>query len=415
MFRERDIEDYLEEERYKLLKLLNNIFLIITIPTIFLEYLANSSMLFLLFVLIFLILVLNRELLAKRKLVLSTVCIIAVLLIISQVFTFLDGFLSPVVCITFLISICLCLMMISVRSAILYSLLFLFFSSFSHFPSAPYVYVYERNYYWQVLEIVWFLSIAVFVLYRCCLVMKVYNEMIILQSKRYRNLAKLEYHNRLLGKVSKFLIHDISSSLSVITGSIYLIKKKCLGKRERSKSIDILMETFNYIEDILNSSVSLVKTDSQIEMFDPDENVNSVLKMSAGRLKNAGIVLETNLEGGCLLRGCVSDYTRLVFNILINSVEELESLDRQGHIWVCSCTKGDEYVLSIRDNGRGINPEVLKILEKGNVVDSRNENIGLGMFYIFNTVEAEFKGKVKINTGCNVGTEVICYLPFVDK
>lgn len=232
--------------------------------------------------------------------------------------------------------------------------------------------------------------------------------------RKYRELANLEYKHRLVGKVSKCLIHDISTPLSVLSGSLKLLDGSRLGSAETINVKKSASHSLTYLESVLDNSLLLLKEKDGIEEFSPDTVVEKVLCIVKSRVAKSSIKLKTNLSGEVKIKGNESFFARAVLNLLINAIEELEQNNKGiKKIEISSRSKRGFYVLCIKDNGRGIDKAVLENMEIG-IVSTKNENhLGLGLYFVIEAVEVHFEGKLDIESKKDSYTTITIKIPTV--
>ncbi len=109
---------------------------------------------------------------------------------------------------------------------------------------------------------------------------------------------------------------------------------------------------------------------------------------------------------------------RSLLNLVINAIQATK---QNGIITIDLQEKNDQIVITIADNGIGINPQTLIKLNKGEKIDSKTGR-GLGFFYAKKVIE-HFGGKIQVESQQNQGTTQIITLPllinkpiwFIDK
>ena len=98
------------------------------------------------------------------------------------------------------------------------------------------------------------------------------------------------------------------------------------------------------------------------------------------------------------LKGNRCSFCRIFLNLFVNSLEELE-LSRKAIrvIKIETYVSNNFYILNIRDNGRGFKKEILEKIQINNFI-LEDENLGLGLFFVFNAVKNNFKGDISITS-----------------
>jgi len=218
--------------------------------------------------------------------------------------------------------------------------------------------------------------------------------------------------DRLLAKISKDLIHDISTPLTVLSGSMRLLEEGELSPREVDNIKKTALHSLNYLENILDNSFMLLNGGQKDRKFFPNCIVKKNLFLLNKRLEDSKITIVTDLKGCKKIYGNETFFTRIFLNILINSIEELEKGKKKEKIILLSSeVKEGSYYLTVRDNGTGMNRKVLdKIKQNGFTTKERN-SLGLGLPFVSEIMENHFAGNVSISSGKGSFTEVVLKFP----
>jgi signal transduction histidine kinase len=230
--------------------------------------------------------------------------------------------------------------------------------------------------------------------------------------ERYKYLANLEYKHRLVGKISKCLIHDISTPLSVLSGSLKLLENSKLNNKEISNIKKVAVNSLLYLESILDNSFLLLKDSKCTRKFSANYTVKKVLLLLKSRIKKSGIVINCDFTDSIKIYGNESLFARAVLNVLINSIEELEMNKKEKKIIdIKSKQRRKMYILRIKDNGRGIERKVLASIRRSEFSMKDEWHLGLGLSFVFDTVKNHFKGSLEIKSVRGKSTTVIFKIP----
>lgn len=229
---------------------------------------------------------------------------------------------------------------------------------------------------------------------------------------RYESQSRIVSKDRLLAKISKDLIHDISTPLTVLSGSMRLLEDGELSPREVDNIKKTALHSLNYLENILDNSFMLLNGGQKDRKFFPNCIVKKNLFLLNKRLEDSKITIESDLKGCKKIYGNETFFTRVFLNILINSIEELEKgKKKEKTILLSSEVKEGSYYLTIRDNGMGMNRRVLdKVKQNGFTTKERN-SLGLGLPFVSEIMENHFAGNVFISSGKGSFTKVVLKFP----
>lgn len=246
------------------------------------------------------------------------------------------------------------------------------------------------------LLLYWIILLFLYVLFKGCIFMKICQEEVLNNSKKYKYLANMEYRNRLLGRISKCILHDICTPVTVLSGYLNENSSEKKGKEHICK--ETVVGPLIYIENILTRSLDILKTKSIEKEFDSADCISKMIRILKTRLNRSEIDLEIDLLENKKLKGDCYTFNRIFLNLFINAIEELEiSRKSEKKIKIETYIQDDTYVLSIRDNGRGFKKDILERISSNDLI-MEEENLGLGLFFVLTAVKENFKGKVVINS-----------------
>jgi len=425
MLLEESLEGYLRIKRTEFLKNISQILFFTFFPLTFFSlclYQYFSSFLWLFLFLFYLLssicFFLVRHYLFKRNLLLSSLIISLIFFCISLIAVF-SGSFTALSMISFLISFTVVLISLGEKWAfgmIVFSLfslvLILFFREGQLLLQSFFPYACLALGTFFEIKSYWLFFFLLFLLFQGCIMRETYNGYVRRSLEKYKYLANLKYKHALFGKISKCLIHDISTPLSILSGSIKLLESVKLTSREISNVKDSAVNALEYLESILDNSFILLRDSKSKKSFQGDNTVRKVLHLVKSRFKKAEIVVESKLNSRQWLYGNESLFARAVLNVLVNSMEDLERSKKRGRVVeIVSRVKKGMYVLSIKDNGKGIRGEVLKSVRNKEITLKNQAHLGLGLHFVLDIVENHFRGVLEIESVQKESTEVVFKIP----
>jgi signal transduction histidine kinase len=171
-------------------------------------------------------------------------------------------------------------------------------------------------------------------------------------------------------------------------------------------------ESLRCIEEILEGSFNILRKKGVVEKFKTNEVIEKVIDMLSWRLKSAGISVRKQLLKETYIVGDRSSFSRIFLNLLLNSVEELEMCGKkERYIYIKTWVSEDRFFFSIKDTGRGIRDTLLDDIQNKRFYSSDCNHLGVGLFFVFNTVRSCFNGEVRIETELGDYTNVEICIP----
>lgn len=416
MSAEDQIGIYLEESRYSLIKDIYTAILLIFVPLSLLYALKTtyifsySSLLSVILILLsFIFVFIMRFWLMKKHLLLCYLFIILLLFFFSIFSLFTKGIFSSFPFLFITTTVLLSLVFVDERLAFLLLLLFIL-SSLATLIFLPPKNLSSFDLY-ETFQSLFLLISLIYILYRSYLILKICQKESTECLQKYKTLADLEYRNRLVGKISKCILHDIATPLSVLSGSLNIMSK--VSSDEDLEDINqSASESLRCIEEILEGSFNILRKKGVVEKFKTNEVIEKVIDMLSWRLKSAGISVRKQLLKETYIVGDRSSFSRIFLNLLLNSVEELEMCGKkERYIYIKTWVSEDRFFFSIKDTGRGIRDTLLDDIQNKRFYSSDCNHLGVGLFFVFNTVRSCFNGEVRIETELGDYTNVEICIP----
>jgi two-component system, OmpR family, phosphate regulon sensor histidine kinase PhoR len=209
------------------------------------------------------------------------------------------------------------------------------------------------------------------------------------------------------------LSHDIKNPLANLTMAINQFKKIGLSSQKNFQDLLGMVETSlskmqKLIKELLESREQEHRYKSHMELLNIEHILEDVRLALNEEILNSGAVINTDIQVAEL------NFTRrkmrsIIFNLLNNSIK-YKSPEKQPHISITTFHENGYAVISVKDNGRGIDPEkqesVFKKYFRG---DNPEEGSGIGLYLVKEMVE-NTGGKIQLESQPGEGTEIKVFL-----
>jgi PAS domain S-box-containing protein len=231
-------------------------------------------------------------------------------------------------------------------------------------------------------------------------------------TNRKRAQQELESENNHLDHFIFKTTHDLRAPLHSALGLVNLAK---------SASPD---ELPNYIGLIQKSLLKLDSIIVEVNNFYRNEklaitkmriNLEEVIREEFETLKNipgaAKIEFELIIKGQSLFCGDLIRVKTILSNIISNAIKYSDKNKPHSFIRVVADVNEQECILSISDNGIGIEEEHLpKVFDPFYRATSANDGTGLGLYIVKDTIE-RLGGSISLKSEINEGTSIYITLP----
>ncbi|MEO5360791.1 MAG: ATP-binding protein [Nitrospirota bacterium] len=236
------------------------------------------------------------------------------------------------------------------------------------------------------------------------------------ESKNLEERLREAEHLSGLGKLSRDMAHEIKNPLNFISLSIDYIRGKYPPENDGS------LENFNtlivgikqeihrlnkLVNDFLDYSRALKVNLQQVHINNVLEDAVALIWAKA---EADGIVISKNYCSDMILNVDPDLFKSCVLNVMTNAFQAINGFKSTGGLLkITTEVRENEFVLTIEDNGPGVQPENLpKLFEP--FFSTKQNHPGLGLPMTFRVME-EHGGRVEFYSEPGSGSEVKLFLP----
>lgn len=249
------------------------------------------------------------------------------------------------------------------------------------------------------------------------------NRMIESMAKSQALMVENEKHMALFS-IAKQVAHDIRSPLTALDFAFRSLN----GIPEETR--ELIRGASNRIRDIANNLLESYQRQNQ-SLFGSNDlmgdfgisNTNIYLvpslvealcsEVRAQYRSYPDIEIDThfdNMDLGLFANVSTSDFSRVISNLVNNSVEALKR--QSGKVTVSVCGIQSQIEINVVDNGRGINPKLIPRLTEQGATFGKPLGTGLGLYHAKKCVE-NWRGSIQIDSKLNEGTKIQIRIPRV--
>lgn len=214
-----------------------------------------------------------------------------------------------------------------------------------------------------------------------------------------------EKQNEKLTSFTHIISHDIRSHASNMTMILDLFQESKHDEEKNEyltmlkESTSKLSETIHFLNESVAMHYGVNNAQQKLNLFDVVEK--SILGINA--------IIKTNqvyidIDKNCYIEATVSYLESIIFNLITNAIK-YKHPDRKPAIYIKSVQNKEEIVLTITDNGIGIDLEKYgnKIFGMYKTFHGNTDAVGLGLFMVKSQIES-MKGRVEVESKVGEGT-----------
>lgn len=209
------------------------------------------------------------------------------------------------------------------------------------------------------------------------------------------------------------IAHDLKNRLTSMMLSIQMLKESDFDDKEEVRmDLDSLDRGVNKINLIIGELFESRNQKNKYEAVDELLNIEHILEDVKLALineitnTNTSINLDINCSEIIFPR---RQLRSIIYNLISNSIK-YRSLERDPNIFIKTIQEEDYIIISVKDNGVGIEPDKLKnIFSKFYRIADKVEGSGIGL-HLVKTLVSNAGGKIELDSEFGKGSEFKIYL-----
>ncbi len=211
------------------------------------------------------------------------------------------------------------------------------------------------------------------------------------------------------GRVARVIAHEIRNPLTNIDLSAGHLENDQLPAADKQTFLDIIARNSRRINELINELLSATKfTDLQYEAILADELLDESLKEATDRAQLNQVQIDKKYSGQKIWLNVDRSRMKIaLLNIIVNAIEAMTA-GENGRLYLETAVSNDQCIISIRDNGNGMDADTLaKVFDP--YFTSKTKGNGLGMTNTQNII-LNHMGKIEVLSEEGKGTAFIITL-----
>ena len=232
------------------------------------------------------------------------------------------------------------------------------------------------------------------------------------------NISELHFSMEKQEQFMGSFAHELKTPMTSIIGYADLLRSQNMSEDETNEAANYIFSEGKRLESLSLKLLDLLVVKNQETILtptDPSLAIQNVINIMKPELAKEHITLKSSCRKGC----CMMDidlFQSLIINIIDNA---RKAIDDNGLIHVAGTVRDDNYVIIIKDNGRGMPPEeITRISEAFYRIDKSRSRAqggaGLGLAICSKIAEIH-QAKIKYKSAVGRGTVVTITLPNIKE
>jgi len=233
------------------------------------------------------------------------------------------------------------------------------------------------------------------------------------QDKLKAMLSVVKEQNERLTSFAEIVTHNLRSHSGNLCSITEFLQDDLPDQKDNEnllmlkKAVDNLKETVSHLTEI--SKIKEVDS-SEMEALNLYDFTEKAMYNIIAMAQNANAIIYNEIDESHNIKGVPAYLDSIILNFLTNAIK-YRSDARVPIIEITTTIKKDYVILSIKDNGMGIDMKKYgdKLFQMYKTFHYNEDAIGIGLFITKNHIES-LGGKVEVISEVDVGTEFIIYL-----
>ncbi|CAM2976032.1 HAMP domain-containing sensor histidine kinase [Paenibacillus sediminis] len=223
----------------------------------------------------------------------------------------------------------------------------------------------------------------------------------------YNNEIQRSEKMEMISGLAASVAHEVRNPLQVTRGFLQLLSNRTDDKERDYLLLAVaeLDRASHIITDFLTFAKPQLEDIKVLHLSEEIKHIVGVLKPLAN-LQGGEIIVD--IPNNLYILGNSSKFKQALINMIKNSIE---ALDGPGQVHVWAYMSVDRVFIHIKDNGEGMEPEVLSRLGQP-YFSNKTKGTGLGLMVTFRIIEV-MEGNIKFKSKKGEGTEAIISFPLV--
>ena len=215
------------------------------------------------------------------------------------------------------------------------------------------------------------------------------------------------------GRIARVIAHEIRNPLTNIDLSAGHLENDKLGPEDKKAFLDIIARNSRRINELINELLSATKfSDLQYEEIRVNDLLDETLNEAIDRAQLGHVRINKNYSSDAIFLNV--DRSRMVIALLNIIVNAMEAMTGENSVLTLETgEKNGQCIITIRDNGKGMDSETLAKVFDPYFTSKTNGN-GLGMTNTQNII-LNHKGKIEVVSEEGKGTAFIITLNILRK
>jgi PAS domain S-box-containing protein len=204
-----------------------------------------------------------------------------------------------------------------------------------------------------------------------------------------------------MGEMIGNIAHQWRQPLNIISTTTTGMKLKIdfgtIDLQEFKNELDTVNHTVQHLSKTIDDFRNFFKSEKEMKQFSIKQCIEKNLKLLEGMFKMNDIQVVLGHIDDCTIQNYENEFIQAILNILNNAKDALMNKKSQRCIFIDIEQQQNSVVLSIKDNGGGVDENVIsKIFEPYFTTKHKSNGTGIGLYMTHQIIHQSMQGKIEV-------------------
>ncbi len=215
-------------------------------------------------------------------------------------------------------------------------------------------------------------------------------------------------------------ITAVSSLIEETTRMVDLYSKEEISRKDFKEFLNTTNGNAMLIQKNLERTANLIQSFKQVSIDQSTEQkrefflkqyFEDIIHSLSPKFKGKKITVNLDCDENLKLNSYPGAFAQIYTNLLLNSLIHGFSKQEAGSIFIVVRKSDEELQIEYRDDGEGIDSEILPVIFEPFKTIDQSKGTGLGLHIVFNLVTQKLNGTISVDSEAKKGAKFILKLP----
>lgn len=209
--------------------------------------------------------------------------------------------------------------------------------------------------------------------------------------------SKLASMGEMIGNIAHQWRQPLNIISTTATGMKLQFEFGTFNEKDAVKELDVLNDTVQYLSKTIDDFRNFFKSEKEQKVFNIEQTIRKNIKLLEGAFKMHNIEIVFQKVEDFTIKNYENEFIQAILNILYNAKDVLESKNYKRYIFVSIYKNKSEAVITIKDNGGGIEQDIIPLIfDPYFTTKYKSNGTGIGLYMTHQIIQTNMDGKIEV-------------------